>query len=152
MRYDSSDESRQHWGSKVFPKSGSPIVNYPVQQLERGTIKNVRTNGRYKRFARALKSAENQLVRDGTIADLPSYFMECLIWNLPASTLTTGENLADGFEAVLIWLWNELKEDSYTRTNWEEPNGLKYLFHDEAKWKPDDARALVLATWQYLDY
>lgn len=152
VRYDSSDQTWQHKGSKVFPKSGSSIVNYPDQQLERGTAKNSRTNGRYKKFARALKSAENQLVKDGTIGDLPSYFMECLAWNVPDSVLTTGENLTVGFEAVLVWLWGALKEEDYIRTDWEEPNGLKYLFHGGAKWSPSDARGLVLATWQYLDY
>ena len=152
VRYDSSDKARQHKGSKVFPRSGSSIVNYPNQQLERGTAKNGRTNARYKKFVRALKSAENRLVQDGAITDLPSYFMECLVWNVPASVLDTGENLADGFKAVLVWLWDALKDDNYVRTDWEEPNGLKYLFYGGAKWSPADAQSLVLATWQYLDY
>ncbi|AMY54934.1 nucleotidyltransferase [Rhodococcus fascians] len=152
VRYDSSDQTRQHRGSKVFPKTGSPIVNYPQQQLDRGTAKNGRTNGRYKRFARALKSAENQLVADGTISDLPSYFMECLVWNVQDEILTGGSDLSAGFKSVLVWLWNGLKEENYVRTDWEEPNGLKYLFHPGAKWTPGDARELVLATWQYLDY
>lgn len=152
VRYDSSDKVSRHNGSKVFPTSGTPIVNYPDQQLERGTAKNVRTNGRYKRFVRALKSAENQLVADDAISDLPSYFMECLVWNVPDRTLTSGVDLSAGFRSVLVWLWDRLKEENYARTEWEEPNGLKYLFHGGAKWTPADARGLVLATWKYLDY
>lgn len=152
VRYDSSDKTQRHDGSKVFPTSGKAIVNYPGQQLERGVAKNGRTNGRYKKFVRALKSAENQLVADGDIGDLPSYFMECLVWNVPDQTLTSGEDLGAGFQSVLVWLWNHLKEDNYVRTEWEEPNGLKYLFHSDAKWTPAEARGLVLATWHYLDY
>ena len=152
VRYDSSDKVSQHNGSKVFPTSGTAIVNYPDQQLERGAAKNGRTNGRYKTFVRALKSAENQLVADGTISDLPSYFMECLVWNVADRTLTSGEDLSTGFQSVLVWLWDHLKEENYVQTDWEEPNGLKYLFHGGAKWTPADARGLVLATWQYLDY
>lgn len=152
VRYDSSDMTWQHKGSKVFPTSGSPIVNYPAQQLDRGSAKNGRTNGRYKRFARTLKSAENQLVADGAIDDLPSYFMECLVWNVPDSILMGGDTPSAGFQEVLVWLWDRLKNESFVRTDWEEPNGLKYLFHGGAKWTPADARGLVLATWQYLDY
>lgn len=152
VRYDSSDMAWQHTGSKVFPTSGLPIVNYPQQQLDRGTAKNGRTSGRYKRFVRALKSAENQLVADGIIDGLPSYFMECLVWNVPDSVLISGNTLSAGFEGVLVWLWNHLQDETYVRTDWEEPNGLKYLFHSGANWSNADARGLVLGTWQYLDY
>lgn len=152
VRYDSSDKSVQHRGSKVFLKSGSSVVNYPQQQFDHGVAKNGRTNYRFKKFARALKSAENQLVADKSISDLPSYFMECLVWNVPDSTLMSGTGLSEGFKSVLAWLWGELNEGNYNRTDWEEPNGLKYLFHGKAKWSPADARRLVLATWKYLDY
>jgi hypothetical protein len=34
----------------------------------------------------------------------------------------------------------------------EEPNGLKWLFKGDQKWTQDDAKSLVLATWNYLGY
>lgn len=152
VRYDSADRSANYAGSKVFPTSGPPIINYPDQQLANGRAKNSRTNSRYKKFARALKSAENRLVTEGIIDAKPSYFMECLAWNVPDHVLTSGTGLSEGFAGTLRWLWKGLSTETYERTAWEEPNQLKYLFHGAAKWKPADARELILATWQYLDY
>jgi hypothetical protein len=86
VRYDSADMSNAHKGSKVFPTSGASIVNYPEQQLTNGKVKNTLSGGRYKKFARALKSAENVLVKASVIDALPSYFMECLAYNVPTTS------------------------------------------------------------------
>lgn len=152
VRYDSADMSVAHKGSKVFPLSGASIVNYPDQQMENGKSKNSATNGRYKKFARALKSAENALVKADTIEAKPSYFMECLAYNVPNHILSSGTTLEAGFDGTLRWLWAALKEEAYQRTNWLEPNRLKYLFHNNAAWTPEDARELVLNTWVHLGY
>jgi hypothetical protein len=76
--------------------------------------------------------------------------MECLVWNVPNATLRTGD-LDTGFRATLLWLWEHLT-DQYIREDWEEPNGLKYLFAPGKKWTVDDAKEVVLKTWQFLDY
>jgi hypothetical protein len=152
VRYYSADQTHQYKGSKVFPTSGHSIINFPDQQLTNGQVKNGLTNGAYKKYARALKSAENQLVKDGTIKAKPSYLMECLAFNVPNSVLITGPTLDSGFRATLVWLWTNLQDEKYVRENWLEPNKLKYVFRDDAKWTRDDAKELVLATWGYLGY
>ncbi len=148
--YFSADHSNAEQGSKVFKKSGEAIINWPEQQLRNGRAKNTATGGRYKDFVRALKNAENRLVKHGLITAMPSYFMECLVWNVPNQTLRTS-GLDNGFRATLVWLWEHLS-DQFDYEQWDEPNGRKYLFHSSQKWTRDDAKSLVLATWQWMDY
>lgn len=59
-------------------------MNWPQQQLKNGRSLNTQTNHRYKKYVRALKNAESFLAAAGTIDELPSYFMECLVFNVPA--------------------------------------------------------------------
>lgn len=139
-----------HEGSCVFDTDVEKIINWPAQQLTNGQAKNTRTGRRYKRFVRALKNAENRLVELGRIDDLPSYFMECLVWNVPDQILTRGDSLSTGFQATLTWLWARL--DDGAAGEWEEPNRLKWLFRSGVKWSIDDAKELTLATWRYLEY
>ena len=95
-------------GSCVWPKTGlTKIVNWPDQQLANGRAKNQRTGQRYKNYVRALKNAENVLVKAGTIKAKPSYLMECLVWNVADSTLKSG-TLDVGFRATLVELWQGL--------------------------------------------
>lgn len=150
LRFLDATRRTSHEGSCVFDTTGKKIVNWPAQQLENGRAKNTATGGRYKRFVRALKSAENRLAELGQISDLPSYFMECLVWNVPNDVLTTGTSLSTGFEATLARLWTGL--DGGAAEQWVEPNQLKWLFPTGVKWSIEDGKGLVLATWGYLEY
>lgn len=137
-------------GSCVFPKDGSSkVINWPQQQLENGRRKNDQTGRRYKNFVRALKNAENQLVKRQVIGAKPSYFMECLVWNVDNDTLKLGD-LDSCFRATLVELWQGLDTDAWNA--WEEPNRLKWLFRGSKKWSRDDGRELVLETWKELGY
>jgi hypothetical protein len=73
--------TRYHEGTKTRRTDGSWVVNFPEQQLENGRSKNQNTNGRYKHQVRILKRIENELVKISKIDELPSYFMECLVYN-----------------------------------------------------------------------
>jgi hypothetical protein len=148
--YWSSDRSRSSSGSCVHKRSGARIINWPKQQLDNGRAKNDRTGKRYKRYVRALKNAENRLADLKIIEAKPSYLMECLVWNVAEETLNSG-TLDTGFEATLVELWAGLKDEEI-RKDWEEPNGIKYLFHSSQKWNVSDAREVILETWRYLDY
>lgn len=150
-RYDNPDRTIAPEGSCVFPTdSGNKIVNWPQQQLDNGRNLNTQTNHRYKNYVRALKNAENYLATAGTIDELPSYFMECLVFNAPASTLTTGD-LDDGFRATLSSLWGLLESEDSKRAM-VEPNWMKWLFTEDKKWSIQDGKDLVLATWNHLGY
>jgi hypothetical protein len=150
-RYDNSEKTDVKVGSCVFPSDGGEkVVNWPQQQLDNGSAKNKATGGRYKDYVRALKNAENTLAANGTIKDLPSYFMECLGYNVPNGVLQEGD-LDAGFRATLANLWARLKDGSAAE-DMVEPNYMKWLFKGQQKWSTDDAKSLVLKTWNYLAY
>jgi hypothetical protein len=148
-RYLDSYRTKKTEGSCVWDTDLNKIVNWPDQQLTNGRAKNTATGGRYKYFVRALKRAENALVDAGTIDDLPSYFMECLVWNVANATLRSG-TLATGFGATLSELYSGLA--SGDAGEWAEPNEMKWLFKGNKKWTTDDGKRLVEATWNFLDY
>jgi hypothetical protein len=135
-------------GSVVYATDSARIVNWPQQQLANGRQKNVRTGQRYKRFVRALKNAENVLRDARRISAKPSYLMECLVYNVADTTLQNGGTLVTDFQSSLFELWSGLESNDHVR--WLEPNDLKYVFGDDQKWTAQDARAVVLATWNYL--
>ena len=125
-------------------------MNWPAQQLENGQALNEATGHRYKKYVRALKNAENALVAANLIKELPSYFMECLVYNVPTTDLTHG-SLDEGFAATLWSLWQKLENGS-AFDEYQEPNELKWLFKGHPKWTVQDAVGLVAATWNYLGY
>lgn len=149
-RYEDAYKQEKKQGSCVFPSDGGDmIVNWPAQQLANGRTFNTTTGSRYKNFVRALKNAENILAAAGTIKDLPSYFMECLVYNVPAATLSSGSSLAADFQSTLSYLYYRL-DDGTAYTDWVEPNRMKWLFKGHQKWTVEQAKALVLHTYSYL--
>ena len=125
------------------------VVNWPHHQYDNGVVKNTASGSRYKNFVRVLKNAENALAKAGKITEMPSYFMECLIYNVDNATLQTGD-LNTGFKATLLALHKRLKNEATNRML--EPNEIKYLFHDSQKWTVDMGLKLVNETWGYLGY
>lgn len=150
-RFDSTDRSHFHVGSKVFKRTSGSIDNYPDQQKANGVRKNTATGGRYKKCVRALKNAENYLADQHAIKALPSYLMECLVWNVPNAHISSGGTLDEGFRSTLAYLYNNLHVTAFNADNWEEPNQLKYLARS-GKWDRADAFGLVDATWDFLGY
>lgn len=152
IRYDSTDQSQYHVGSCVFTRDTlAKIVNWPRQQLDNGVAKNNLTNGRYKKFVRALKNAENVLAEAGKISDLPSYFMECMVYNVSSGNLGYGSSLGAGFGQTLAAMYGDL-DDGTALDSWVEPNDLKWLFKGNKKWSVAEGKELILETWRYLDY
>lgn len=148
-RFDTTDMTRFHEGSRVVTTDGDHITNYPAQQLANGRAKNVRTGRRYKQFVRALKKAENSLADQGVIEELPSYFIECLMWNVPDDVIRFGD-LFQGFEFALLHIHREMRTTG--GSDWEEPNALKRLFAESSKWTAEQGEALCLRTLDYLGY
>ncbi len=70
-------------GVKVFKTDGSSIENYPKQQIQYGRDKNNRTNYNYKKVVRILKRVQLLLVDADKFREVPSYFIESLVFNCP---------------------------------------------------------------------
>ncbi len=85
------------------------IINFPKPHYANGVKKHSgsRTNGRHKPTVRMFKKARTYLVDEGTIADdlAPSYFLECLLYNVPDTKF--GASFENAFVEVFNWLWAE---------------------------------------------
>ncbi|MFF2721419.1 hypothetical protein [Streptomyces sp. NPDC058011] len=148
--YDGAAPDGKYEGSVVFGRDGKKIVNWPELQFTNGRAKNTATHQRYKFVVRVLKNVENDLTAEGVIEALPSYFSECLIYNVPNSVFLNGD-LDDAVRACLAEVYRQL--DSATeRQLMKEPNEVKMLFGAEQKWSEQHALDLILYGWRYLNY
>ena len=80
------------------------VVSFPQQHHERGLAKEEATSRRFKRTVRMFKAARNWLVDKEVVAkeDTPSYFIECLLYNVPDSLFAP--KLAPTYTGILDWL------------------------------------------------
>ncbi|ADD41702.1 nucleotidyltransferase domain-containing protein [Stackebrandtia nassauensis] len=144
-------------GTKVFKKDGSSLVNYPKQQLDIGRDKNNRTGHAYKKAVRIMKRVENAMVEEDKYKEVPSYLVECLVYNCPDDVLLRS-TWVDTIRGVIAHIYNELggEEPFDDSLRWCEPNDIKYLFHHSQPWGRNDgrrfARGFADAAWDYLGY
>jgi hypothetical protein len=140
-------------GAKTFKKSGSALVNYPVQHLERGRMKNNSTKTNFKKTVRILKRTENAMVVAGRHREVPSYFLECLVYNCPNGILMR-RTWTDIVREVIVHIWNEMEgaEPSSSSDRWLEVNECKYLFGTHQRWTRQDGRDFAKAAWNFLGY
>ncbi|MEU8779463.1 hypothetical protein [Streptomyces sp. NPDC048606] len=149
--YDSTVAGGKHEGSVVFGRDGKKIVNWPELQLANGRAKNNATHQRYKCAVRVLKNVENDLTAEGIIDALPSYFSECLIYNVPDHIFLDG-NLDDAVRGSLLEVYRQLDSPGMEWKRMVEPNGVKMVFSEGQKWDEQDALNLILHGWRYLNY
>ena len=121
------------------------IVNYPKQHYDNGADKSKRTGDRYKRTVRMFKNARNHLASNNLISSnlAPSYFLECLLYNVPDSAFQLG--FQDTYYSVVKWMSQNNLERLVCQ------NGRQSLFGlSPQQWSLKDAKALVnqlIALW-----
>jgi hypothetical protein len=149
--YDALGIIASYDGTITYRTDQSNVINYPEQQLANGRAKNTATSTRYKQMARILKRVENDLVAAGTIKALPSYFMECLVYQVPNDRFGSSSStpLTDDLTKVIAYIWSETRPGEGGE-NWFEPNEIKPLFAASQPWTQAQAQALALATWTSL--
>ena len=98
------------------------VVSYPQQRHVRGTKNEKAANKRLKRTIRMFKAARNRLVDKGALTkdDAPSYFIECLLCNVPDHLFE--DKLAPTYTGILDWL------KTAKLNNFECQNGQVPLF------------------------
>jgi hypothetical protein len=150
--YDSWGWLKYHEGTTTRRADGTWVVNYPEQQHKNGKAKNNSTSKRYKHLVRILKRIENDLVNAGKIDELPSYFMECLVYRVPNGKFGTGlfPTYTRDLKNVLSYIY-EGTSDGGNAASWYEPNGIKKLFGSDQKWTMEDARNLAQQAWTFLN-
>ncbi|MGH9436331.1 MAG: nucleotidyltransferase domain-containing protein [Candidatus Acidiferrales bacterium] len=140
------------YGTQMLPDNGGKIVNWPRQNYDNGVDKNETTSRRFKSVVRILKSLRNEMVANGhKVAEpIPSYLIECLVWNVPDEGFDRGTYRAD-VRYALAHLWNETRSDQ-TCDGWGEINDLKYLFRTSQPWRRDQVNAFLDAAWNYIGF
>lgn len=151
VQYDVAAPGGEFVGSVLYGRNGKKVINWPELQLANGRAKNTRTKLRYKFVVRVLKSVENDLAAEGMIKPLPSYFSECLIYNVPDDVMTAGD-FDDAVRASLEKVYQQLTTFWFGAQRMVEPNERKKVFGPGQKWEEKDARELIERAWYYLGY
>jgi hypothetical protein len=138
-------------GTRFISDSNSIITNWPEQHYANGVAKNKRTGGRFKLIVRAVKRLKFYLIDKGVdrCDPVPSYLIECLLYNVPDTTFAA-DSYKDIVQNALLGCFTATKPDG-NYANWLEVNEIKYLFRDYQPWSRQQAYDFVLAAWYYVE-
>ena len=139
-------------GIKYFAKNGDIVINYPKEHIKHGNSKNIATNHEYKKLVRIFKRVRNKMSDDGLIEKdkITSFLVECLVWNIPNTTITKYSTWNETVKQAIIYLYNAIKDDECSE--WGEVSEWLYLFHSRRKWTKSDAQDFLLKMWGYMGY
>lgn len=151
-RYFQDGSNRYHSGIAFRTDDGRRIENWPEQNYQNGVSKNDRTSRTYKRVVRIMKRLRYRMEDDGVSAakNIPSYLVECLVWNVPDSQFFHATYRED-LRAAIIHTYSATKDDEGCK-EWGEINELKYLFRPSQKWTRQQANAFLSAAWAYVGF
>jgi hypothetical protein len=104
------------------------IINWPRQNYENGVEKNATTGRRFKALVRILKRLRNEMLANGhqEAGPIPSYLIECLVWNVPNEGFGH-DAYRDDVRYALAHLWNETRSDD-TCSEWGGDQRTEILF------------------------
>jgi hypothetical protein len=141
-----------HSGTEFYPDDGGKIINWPHQHYANGVEKNKATGNRFKFITRVIKRLRYRMEDEGIDAakPIPSYFIECLVWNAPNNCFGHDTYFED-VRAVLAHLFNNTMRDDLC-DQWVEVNEMKYLFHWQQPWTRQQGFNFVSAAWDYVGF
>jgi hypothetical protein len=133
----------------IADTGGTLIHSFPEQHYASGVRKNDDV-GHYKAAVRVLKNARNEMMENGIVGrdSMPSFFLECLVWNAPHSCFQNTSYKGDA-RAVAAHIWNDMRNLGPAQ-GYREVSELKWLLR-EAHRTPTQAEAFMLAAWNYLE-
>jgi hypothetical protein len=152
-------EYRRYWddftyrkGTGFGPDKGGRTINYPEQNYENGVKKNDTTGRRFKAIVRILKRLKYRMdeERIGAVALIPSFLIECLVWNVPDAGFGHVSYTPD-VRWALAHLFNNTRKPEDCN-EWCEINDYKYLFHSSQPWTFSQAHDFTSAAWDYLGF
>lgn len=135
--YDNDDDYIE--GIIFWSDSGTKIINYPEHHMDNATHKHQNTSERYKPTARMLKNARDEMDERDIFekGDAPSYYIECLLWNVPDHVIDTNR-LRTRYREVVDYL----RDDDFA--DYRHQHDLLDLFGSGAStWSISDANAFA---------
>lgn len=143
--YKSSQNNSYTEGICFFRSDGTQIDNFPIQHSDNCTTKHQATNSWFKRTVRIYKNLRNTLIENDLITDdiAPSYFIEGLLWNVPADRF--GGTQEQNFYDVIKWL------NDADRSKFLCANKMYYLFHPTSPvtWRAENCENFLKAAIEY---
>lgn len=111
-------------------------VNFPKEHVKNSDAKH----GNFRETVRMFKNARNYYNDNHILnASAPSYYIECLIYNVPDSILKRTD-LTDRFDNVLSWLESDGREYG----SFDQVSEMEKLFGGEkTQWSESDAHSYV---------
>ncbi len=91
-KYNTFSKTNQHSyveGITFWETStGNQVINYPKRHYENGVTKNSACGSMYKPVTRVVKNIKARMISESKIngTTAPSYFIECLLYNVPSGT------------------------------------------------------------------
>lgn len=139
-------------GIEFITDADNHIISFPQQHFDNGTKKNNNTDTFFKSVVRILKNARNSLIDQGTILEksMPSFFLECLVWNVPDSNLAKG-TYTEATKSAIYTIWNDMGSASKAQ-DYAEVNNLKWLFRGNNDRTPLQAKNFMQQAWAYFDF
>jgi len=148
---DYSRDGTYRSGTAVLTRSGTYIMNFPIQSYECGKAKNEASSRRFRACVRILKRLSGDMQDKGAIVtSLPSFLIESLVWNVP-NDYFGHDSYTEDIRAVLAFLCDDTRANE-TCSEWCEVNGIKYLFRPSQKWTRAQVNASLNAAWRYLGF
>ncbi len=139
-------------GIEFVTDSGGHIYSFPQQHYNNGVKKNKNTNMKYKSIVRILKNARNNMVdmQQLTDKDMPSFFLECLVWNVPNQVLNKFY-LSTALRETIKKVWNDMRNPTIAN-DYAEICDLKWLFRGNSKRNYRQAEDFMLKAWNYFGF
>lgn len=140
-------------GVKFLSDSGKEVINYPLQHIENGKLKNAKTAKRFKRLTRIFRRIRYKMIDDRVnVSDnITSFLLECLVWNVPDSIFNNNYTWTDRLKSAIVHIHLETSEYDKCK-EWGEVSELLYLFRGNRKWSYSDVNNYMIQMWNYLEY
>lgn len=138
-------------GTELRTDAGNRIVNWPNQNYENGVAKNIATGNRFKFVVRIIKRLRNEMANKGIEAakPIPSYLIECLVWNAPNDSFGHTEYFSDVADVLKYGIDSTSNESGCSE--WGEVNELKYLFRSSQPWTLKQTHDFLNEAWKYIE-
>jgi hypothetical protein len=136
-RYYYDDAQKWLDGIAFFTKALEMIVGFPKYHYANGVSKNDATKEEFKPSVRVFKNAAEEMVDRVLLyeGNAPSYFIECLIYNIPDQFF-----VGSSWEQQVVGLYNWL--EAADKSDFVCVNGIYRLFGED-QWTMDMANRFI---------
>ena len=139
-------------GIAFLPDGELRIESFPKQHYDNGVKKNDSTRQVYKSLVRILKNIRNNMLDQKLITNelMPSFFLECLVWNVSDEHFNKSTYKA-ALRAIVATIWNDMG-DSEKANEYAEVSDLKWLFKGDQNRDPQQVRGFMQKVWDTVGY